>query len=66
MVIQGSERKDIDHVYAGDIAALVGVRNITTGDTLCNEDYDVIPRTADVPRTGYQHGRRTEDQSRPR
>ena len=41
MVIQGSERKDIDQVYAGDIAALVGVRNITTGDTLCNEEYDV-------------------------
>jgi elongation factor G len=41
MVIQGSERKDIDQVYAGDIAALVGLRNITTGDTLCNEDYDV-------------------------
>ena len=41
MVIQGSERKDIDAVYAGDIAALVGLRNITTGDTLCNEDYDV-------------------------
>ena len=41
MVIQGSERKDINEVYAGDIAALVGLRNITTGDTLCNEDYDV-------------------------
>jgi elongation factor G len=41
MVIQGSERKDIDQVHAGDIAALVGLRNITTGDTLCNEDYDV-------------------------
>jgi elongation factor G len=41
MVIQGSERKDIDSVYAGDIAALVGLRNITTGDTLCNEDFDV-------------------------
>jgi len=41
MVIQGSERKDIDHVYAGDIAALVGLRNITTGDTLCNEEFDV-------------------------
>ena len=41
MVIQGSERKDIDAVYAGDIAALVGLRNITTGDTLCNEDFDV-------------------------
>jgi elongation factor G len=41
MVIQGSERKDISQVYSGDIAALVGVRNITTGDTLCNEDFDV-------------------------
>jgi elongation factor G len=42
MIIQGSERKDIDHVYAGDIAALVGLRNITTGDTLCDEDFDVM------------------------
>ena len=41
MIIQGSERKDIDQVFAGDIAALVGLRNITTGDTLCNEDFDV-------------------------
>ena len=41
MVIQGSERKDINEVFAGDIAALVGLRNITTGDTLCDENYDV-------------------------
>jgi elongation factor G len=41
MIIQGSERKDITEVHAGDIAALVGLRNITTGDTLCDEDYDV-------------------------
>jgi elongation factor G len=41
MVIQGSERKDINEVFAGDIAALVGLRNITTGDTLANEDFDV-------------------------
>jgi elongation factor G len=41
MVIQGNERKDINEVYAGDIAALVGLRNITTGDTLCDEDFDV-------------------------
>ena len=41
MIIQGSERKDIDSVYSGDIAALVGLRNITTGDTLCDEDFDV-------------------------
>ena len=42
MVIQGGERKDIDQVHSGDIAALVGLRNITTGDTLCDEDYDVM------------------------
>ncbi|MCD6051123.1 MAG: fusA, partial [Verrucomicrobia bacterium] len=42
MVIQGSERKDVETVYAGDIAALVGLRNITTGDTLCNEDFDIM------------------------
>lgn len=41
MVIQGSERKDVDHVYSGDIAALVGLRNIWTGDTLCDEEFDV-------------------------
>jgi elongation factor G len=41
MVIQGSERKDIDQVHSGDIAALVGLRNITTGDTLCDESFDV-------------------------
>ncbi|MEK7706819.1 MAG: EF-Tu/IF-2/RF-3 family GTPase, partial [Verrucomicrobiota bacterium] len=41
MVIQGSERRDISEVFAGDIAALVGLRNITTGDTLCDEDFDV-------------------------
>ncbi len=41
MIIQGSERKDINEVFAGDIAALVGLRNITTGDTLCDEDLEV-------------------------
>jgi len=41
MVIQGSERKDVDTAYSGDIAALVGLRNITTGDTLCDEDLEV-------------------------
>ncbi|MSU19818.1 MAG: elongation factor G [Pedosphaera sp.] len=42
MIIQGSERKDVDTAYSGDIAALVGLRNITTGDTLCDEDFDIM------------------------
>jgi elongation factor G len=41
MMIQADKRIDVDTVYAGDIAALVGLRNITTGDTLCDEDFDV-------------------------
>ena len=41
MIIQGSERKDVEVAYSGDIAALVGLRNITTGDTLCDEEFDV-------------------------
>src|SRR2546429_5445266 len=41
MIIQGSERKDVEQVYSGDIAALVGLRNIWTGDTLCDEDFEV-------------------------
>ena len=42
MVIQADKRMDVDAAYSGDIAALVGLRNITTGDTLCDEDYDVL------------------------
>src|SRR6266705_4879796 len=42
MIIQGSERKDVDVAYSGDIAALVGLRNITTGDTLCDENLEVM------------------------
>jgi elongation factor G len=42
MMIQADKRIDVDTVFAGDIAALVGLRNITTGDTLCNEDYDIM------------------------
>jgi elongation factor G len=41
MIIQGNERKDVEQVFSGDIAALVGLRNITTGDTLCDESFDI-------------------------
>jgi elongation factor G len=41
MVIQADKRIEAETVFAGDIAALVGLKNITTGDTLCQEDLDV-------------------------
>jgi elongation factor G len=42
MMIQADKRIDVDMVFAGDIAALVGLRNITTGDTLCREGFDIL------------------------
>jgi elongation factor G len=42
MMIQADKRLDVDTVYSGDIAALVGVRNITTGDTLCDEEFEIL------------------------
>ncbi len=40
--MHANERKDIDCCYAGDIAAVVGMKNTTTGDTLCDENHPVI------------------------
>ncbi|MFD2255255.1 elongation factor G [Luteolibacter algae] len=40
--IQADEHKDIDACFAGDIAAMVGLKNATTGDTLASEGYDVV------------------------
>ncbi len=42
LMIQADKRIDVETVFAGDIAALVGIRNITTGDTLCDEKFDVM------------------------
>lgn len=42
MMIQADKRIEVDTVYSGDIAALVGLKNITTGDTLCDEDFSIM------------------------
>jgi elongation factor G len=42
MMIQADKRIDVETTFAGDIAALVGLKNITTGDTLCDEDFEVM------------------------
>ena len=63
--IQADKREDIDTCYSGDIAAIVGIKNITTGDTLCDEDHRHPARAAVVPRPGHLDGHRAEDQGRP-
>ena len=42
MMIQADKRIDVETTFSGDIAALVGLKNITTGDTLCDEDFEVM------------------------
>lgn len=47
--MHANERKDIDRVYAGDIAAVVGTKNTTTGDTLCDEKHPIILESMEFP-----------------
>ncbi len=42
-------REDIDAVYAGDIASAVGLKNTTTGDTLCDEEHQIILEAMHFP-----------------
>ncbi len=47
--IQADKREDIETCYSGDIAAIVGIRNITTGDTLCDEDFPILLEPPSFP-----------------
>jgi len=47
--MHANKREDIKEVYAGDIAAAVGLRQTTTGDTLCDEDHPIILESIDFP-----------------
>ena len=42
LMIQADKRIDVETTFSGDIAALVGLKNITTGDTLCDENLEVL------------------------
>jgi len=47
--MHANHRQDIETVYAGDIAAAVGLKNTTTGDTLCTEAHPVILESMEFP-----------------
>ena len=47
--MHANNRKDIETVYAGDIAAAVGLKNTTTGDTLCDEKHPIVLESMNFP-----------------
>ena len=47
--MHANDRKDIDMVYSGDIAAAVGLKNTTTGDTLCDEKHPIVLESMEFP-----------------
>jgi elongation factor G len=47
--MHANKREDITEIYAGDICACVGLRNITTGDTICDENHPIILESIEFP-----------------
>lgn len=49
LLMHANHREDLEKVYAGDIAAAVGLKNTTTGDTLCDEKAPIILESMEFP-----------------
>ena len=47
--MHANHREDLETVYSGDIAAMVGLKNTTTGDTLCDEKHPIILESMEFP-----------------
>ena len=49
LLMHANHREDLTQVYTGDIAAAVGLKNTTTGDTLCDEKHQIILESMEFP-----------------
>ncbi|MCD8322214.1 MAG: elongation factor G [Oscillospiraceae bacterium] len=49
VLMHANHRQDLDTVYSGDIIALVGLKNTTTGDTLCDEKEQIVLESMEFP-----------------
>ncbi len=47
--IQADRHEEVDTCYAGDIAAIAGIKNVTTGDTLCDQNFDILLEPPSFP-----------------
>ncbi|NLW22788.1 MAG: elongation factor G [Tissierellia bacterium] len=51
LLMHANKREEVDEVYAGDIAAAVGLKDTTTGDTLCDMDNPIVLESMEFPET---------------
>ena len=63
--VYAEKREEVTELRAGDIGAIVGVKQTFTGETLCDPAAPDRAGSHRVPRSGDLHGRRAEDQGRP-
>ena len=49
LLMHANKREDVDEVFAGDIAAAVGLKDTSTGDTLCGDDNPIVLETMEFP-----------------
>lgn len=49
LLMHANKREEVEEVYAGDIAAAVGLKDTSTGDTLCDENHPIILETMEFP-----------------
>ena len=49
VLMHANHREDVDTIYAGDIAAVIGIKNTTTGDTLCDENHPIVLESMNFP-----------------
>jgi len=47
--MHANKREEISEIYAGDICACVGLRNVTTGDTICNDKHPILLESIEFP-----------------
>jgi len=51
LMMHANHKEEVDTVYAGDIAAIVGLRHVTTGDILCDENHPILLESIKFPET---------------
>ena len=64
LLMHANHREDIETVYSGDIVAAVGLKNTTTGDTLCDEKHPIVLESMEFPEPVIRVAIETKNQSR--